>query len=97
MLTEDERDFRLRPRKPRLAKTDNTAVAFVALVRQARQLRRVARTAMAHRRSITHLQRCAVRAPPDHAGHPADCRCIRQQREHRFQLPRPHRLCPKPI
>jgi len=61
MLTEDERDFRLRPKKPRVAKTDNTAVAFVALMRQARRLRRVSRGAMGHSRSIGHQQRCAVR------------------------------------
>jgi hypothetical protein len=29
--------------------------------------------------------------------YPTDCRCIRQRREHRFQLPRPHCICPKPI
>lgn len=61
MLTEDERDFRLRPRKPRAAKTDNAAVAFVALMRQARQLRRVSRGALQHPHSSVHQQRCAVR------------------------------------
>jgi hypothetical protein len=61
MLTEDERDFRLGPRKPRIAKTDNAAVPFVALMQQARQLSRVGRGAMPHSHSIGHQQRCAVR------------------------------------
>jgi hypothetical protein len=61
MLTEDERDFRLRPRKPRVAKTNDTADAFVAVMRQARRLRRVGPGAMPHPHSIAHQQRCAVR------------------------------------
>jgi hypothetical protein len=61
VLTEDERDFRLQPRKPRVAKTDNAAVAFVALMRQARQLRRVSRGALQRPHSIVHQQRCAAR------------------------------------
>lgn len=61
MLTEDERDFRLRPGKPRVAKTDNTAVAFVALMRQARQLRRTSRGVARYPHGAAHQQRCAVR------------------------------------
>jgi type IV secretory pathway VirD2 relaxase len=58
---EDERDFRLRPRKPLGSKSDTAALAFVALMRQARYIRRSSRGGALQPKRVAHQQRCAVR------------------------------------
>jgi type IV secretory pathway VirD2 relaxase len=58
---DSERDFRLRPRKPRAAKSSATAGAFVALLYHAKAARRSARNAKAKVTARPHQQRCAVR------------------------------------
>jgi type IV secretory pathway VirD2 relaxase len=58
---DSERDFRLRPRKPRAAKSSATAGAFVALLYHAKAARRSARSAKAKVTSRPHQQRCAIR------------------------------------
>jgi len=57
---DSERDFRLRPRKPRAAK-GGAAGAFVALLYHAKAARRSARSAKAKVTSRPHQQRCAIR------------------------------------
>jgi type IV secretory pathway VirD2 relaxase len=58
---DSERDFRLRPRKPRAAKSGATAGAFIALLYHAKAARRSARSAKAKVTSRPHQQRCAIR------------------------------------
>ena len=48
------------------------------------------------RRALLH-GRIWIEGLPDHAGHPADRRCVRQQREHRFELSRAHRVRAQPV
>jgi type IV secretory pathway VirD2 relaxase len=58
---DSERDFRLRPRKPRAARSGATAGAFVALLYHAKAARRSARSAKAKVTRRPHQQRCAIR------------------------------------
>ncbi len=58
---EDERSFRLRPRKPPRSRKDNTAVAFVSILYHAKLARRTLRSPGNNSKRHLHRQRCAVR------------------------------------